>query len=231
MTISLFLSHLAYGALRGIRNLTFTLALPVSVVHAEPVTIFALGDSLTAGYGLAEDEGLVPQLNAWLKAEGTDAEVINGGVSGDTSAGGLSRLAWSLTPEVDALIVTLGGNDLLRGLPPAVTRDNIAAILTEADSRGLPVLLIGMKAPGNFGPDYKAAFDTLYPDLATQFGAIHIDSFFGLIDPNAADPGAIAQFMQSDGIHPSSEGVKRVVRVLGPQVQALIAKTVEADTP
>lgn len=173
----------------------------------------------------------MPQLNAWLTDRGTEAVVINGGVSGDTSAGGLSRLAWSLTPEVDALIVTLGGNDLLRGLPPSVTRDNIDAILIEANQRNLPVLLIGMKAPGNFGPDYKATFDTLYPELAAQYGAIHIDSFFGLIDRTAADPGAISEFMQADGIHPNAEGVKRVVETLGPQVQALIAKVRETSKP
>lgn len=211
--------------MRGMRNLCFTLALPLSVAsaaQAETVTVFALGDSLTAGYGLPDGEGLVPQLNAWLAAQGADAVVLNGGVSGDTSAGGLSRLAWSLTPEVDALIVTLGGNDLLRGLQPSVTRANIEAILTEAQARQLPVLLVGMKAPGNFGPEYKADFDRLYPDLATQFGAQHIDSFFGLIDASATDPAAIATFMQADGIHPNAEGVKKVVASLGPQVLSLI---------
>lgn len=207
------------------RNLCFTLALPFSVATAaqsEPVTVFALGDSLTAGYGLPEGEGLVPQLNAWLTAQGADAVVLNGGVSGDTSAGGLSRLAWSLTPDVDALIVTLGGNDLLRGLQPSVTRANIQAILTEAKARQLPVLLVGMKAPGNFGPDYKAEFDSLYPDLAAQYGALHIDSFFGLIDATATDPATIAAFMQADGIHPNAEGVKKAVASLGPQVLTLI---------
>lgn len=206
------------------RNLTLTLALSISAAHAEPVTVFALGDSLTAGYGLPDGEGLVPQLNAWLSAQGADVQVLNGGVSGDTSAGGLSRLGWSLTPDVDALIVTLGGNDLLRGLQPEVTRANIDAILQEAQTRALPVLLIGMKAPGNFGPDYKTSFDQLYPDLAQQYGALHIDSYFGLIDPAASDPGAISAFMQADGIHPNAEGVKKVVAALGPQVVALAAQ-------
>ena len=224
---SFILSPFAYGALRAIRNLTFTLALPFSVAsmsNAESVTVLALGDSLTAGYGLPEDEGLVPQLNRWLAEQQADVTVLNGGVSGDTSAGGLSRLAWSLTPEVDALIVTLGGNDLLRGLQPAVTRKNIEAILTEAKTRNLPVLLIGMKAPGNFGPDYKAAFDQLYPELAEEFGAEHIDSFFGMIDPDATDPGQIAPFMQADGIHPNAAGVARVVETLGHRVLALIGQ-------
>ncbi|MFN4155102.1 MAG: arylesterase [Paracoccaceae bacterium] len=225
MMFSFILSPVAYGAMRALRNLTFTLALPVSVAgaaYAEPVTVLALGDSLTAGYGLPEAEGLVPQLNQWLAEQGAEVTVLNGGVSGDTSAGGLSRLAWSLTPEVDALIVTLGGNDLLRGLQPRLTRSNIEAILTEAQARQLPVMLVGMVAPGNFGPEYKAAFDQLYPDLATQYGAQLIDSFFGLIDPDATDPGQISQYMQADGLHPNAAGVKKAVDSLGPQILTLV---------
>lgn len=209
------------------RNLTLTLALPISVAgaaHAETVTVFALGDSLTAGYGLPDGEGLVPQLNLWLAEQGADITVLNGGVSGDTSAGGLSRLGWSLTPEVDAMIVTLGGNDLLRGLQPQVTRDNISAILTEAQARDLPVLLIGMEAPGNFGPEYKASFDALYPELAAEFGTLHIESYFSLIDPEATDPSQISDLMLDDGIHPNAEGIKRAVASLGPRVIELAAQ-------
>lgn len=222
---SFILSPVAYGAKCCIRNLTFALALPFSAAgaaYAEPVTVFALGDSLTAGYGLPEGDGLVPQLNAWLADQGAEVTVLNGGVSGDTSAGGLSRLEWSLTPEVDAMIVTLGGNDLLRGLQPAVTRANIEAILAQAQARQLPVLLIGMEAPGNFGPDYKAAFDALYPELAAQYGALHNGSYFALIDPDATDPGQISHYMQADGIHPNAEGVKRAVENLGPQILQLV---------
>ncbi len=219
------LSSLAYGALRAGRNLVLTLALPVGAAQADTTTILALGDSLTAGYGLAQHEGLVPRLTDWLAKNGADAIVLDGGVSGDTSAGGLSRMDWTLTPEVDALIVTLGGNDLLRGLPPEVTRANLDAILTKARARNLPVLLIGMKAPGNFGPDYKTSFDSLYPDLAAQYGALHVDSFFGLLDPTAADLGNLSDFMQDDGIHPTAEGVQRIVANLGPIVLDLIAQT------
>ncbi|WP_435530782.1 arylesterase [Pseudotabrizicola formosa] len=222
---SFILSPVAYGAKRCLRNLTFALALPFSAAgaaYAEPVTVFALGDSLTAGYGLPEGEGLVPQLNLWLAEQGAEVTVLNGGVSGDTSAGGLSRLDWSLTPEVDAMIVTLGGNDLLRGLQPGVTRTNIEAILAQAQGRQLPVLLIGMEAPGNFGPAYKAEFDALYPELATQYGALHGGSFFALIDPDATDPGQISQYMQADGIHPNAQGVKRAVESLGPQILQLV---------
>lgn len=123
MKIAFQLSQATYGARRWLRNITLATA-SVTLLALTPVaaqaetTVVALGDSLTAGYGLPEGEGLVPQLQAWLTAQGSDITLINAGVSGDTSAGGLSRLDWSLTPETDALIVTLGGNDLLRGLPP-----------------------------------------------------------------------------------------------------------------
>lgn len=205
------------------RNLILTFALSVSVAKADSVRILALGDSLTAGYGLIDQEGLVPQLNAWFAAEGSDITVVNAGVSGDTSAGGLSRLDWALDDGIGAMMVILGGNDLLRGLPPDVTRQNIEGILKEAQARGLKVLLVGMKAPGNFGPAYKEAFDRLYPDLAERFGARHIDSFFGLLDPAATDPSALSAFMQPDGIHPNAEGVKKIVAALAPQIRDMLA--------
>lgn len=214
--------------MRAMRNLSLTIALSLSVAVpaalADPVRILALGDSLTAGYGLMEADGLVPQLNAWLAARGADVTVMNAGVSGDTSAGGLSRLGWALDDSVQAMMVILGGNDLLRGIAPEATRANIAAILTEAQARGLPVLLVGMKAPGNFGPEYKAAFDALYPELGAEYGAAVIDSYFGLLAPGAADPAALAPFMQPDGIHPNSEGVKIIVGNLGPHLIDLAAR-------
>lgn len=214
--------------MRAMRNLSLTIALSLSVAVpaalADPVRILALGDSLTAGYGLMEADGLVPQLNAWLAGQGADVTVMNAGVSGDTSAGGLSRLGWALDDSVQAMMVILGGNDLLRGIAPEATRANIAAILQEAQSRGLPVLLVGMKAPGNFGPDYKAAFDALYPELGAEYGAAVIDSYFGLLAPGEADPAALAPFMQPDGIHPNAEGVKIIVGNLGPHLIDLAAK-------
>lgn len=196
-------------------------------VAAEPLTVVALGDSLTAGYGLAPEEGLVPQLQAWLTAEGREVTVLNAGVSGDTTAGGLSRLDWSLTPETDALIVTLGGNDMLRGLPPAEARANLDAILTGAGARGLPVLLVGMEAPGNYGPDYKAEFDAIYPELATQHGALLVPSFFGPLMAEGGDPAAISGLMQADGIHPNAEGVRQIVAGLGPAVLELLDRAAE----
>lgn len=194
------------------------------VAAADPAQVVALGDSLTAGYGLAEGEGFVPQLQAWLKAQGSEAVVVNAGVSGDTTAGGLSRLDWALEPEADALIVTLGGNDMLRGLPPAEARANLDAILTKAQKKGLPVLLVGMQAPGNWGPEYKAQFDAIYPDLAASHHVLFVDSFFGPLLNGGTDPAAIAQWMQADGIHPNVEGVKIIVAGLGPKVLELVGQ-------
>ena len=183
-----------------------------------------MGDSLTAGYGLAEGEGFVPQLQAWLAANGSDAVVVNAGVSGDTTAGGLSRLDWALAPEADALIVTLGGNDMLRGLPPEEARANLDAILTKAQAKGLPVLLVGMQAPGNWGPDYKAAFDAAYPELAAKHQVLFAESFLGPLLDTAGDPAALAPWLQADGIHPNAEGVKLIVAGLGPKVLELVGQ-------
>lgn len=181
----------------------------------------ALGDSLTQGYGLPQDQGLVPQLQGWLAAHGTPATVVNAGVSGDTSAGGLARFDWSLTPETDALIVILGGNDMLRGLDPAMTRANLEGILKAAAARNLPVLLVAMRAPGNFGPAYKRDFDAIYPGLATQYGVALADHFFTPL--GGEDAASARPLLQADGIHPNAEGVVKVVDWLGPQVQKLLA--------
>lgn len=196
------------------------LFLPLAgMARAEPITLLALGDSLTAGYGLAEGEGLVPQLQTWLQAQGADVVVVNAGVSGDTTAGGLSRLDWSLTPDVDAVMVLLGGNDLLRGLPVAEVRSNLDAILTGIGAKGLPVLLIPMQSAQNFGPDYKTAFDATYPELAAKHGAVLANPYFAAL---GADLSALGDLMQADGIHPSKAGVAKIVPVLGPKVQELL---------
>jgi len=202
--------------------LAFVLAAPAV---AQEITIAALGDSLTQGYGLVQDDGFVPQLQDWLAARGHQARLINAGVSGDTTAGGLSRIGWTLTPDVDALIVALGGNDLLRGLPPEASRANLEGILIAARDAGVPVLLVGMEAPGNYGPEFKAAFDAIYPDLAAQYGALHAESFLGPLTQAAeADPrAALASYMQADGIHPNAAGVALIVEALGPVVESLIA--------
>lgn len=191
---------------------------------AEPLVIAALGDSLTQGYGLAVNDGFVPQLQSWVNAQGVEVMLINAGVSGDTTAGGLSRAAWTLTPDVDGLIVTLGGNDLLRGLDPSVSRANLTGILKAARDADVEVLLIGMKAPGNFGPEYKARFDAIYPELAAQFEAVHMNSFFDGFGEDANDPAAVRPFMQADGIHPNPLGVKSIVEAVGPKLLELMGK-------
>lgn len=181
----------------------------------------ALGDSLTQGYGLPQGDGFVPQLQAWLTAQGREVTVVNAGVSGDTTAGGASRVDWTLTDDVDAMIVNLGGNDLLRGIDPAEVRANLDTILAAAGARGVPVLLVAMQAPGNWGPDYKATFDAIYPDLAAQHGAALYDGFMAaLVDPATGMPAP--DVMQDDGIHPSAAGVARVVAAMGPAVLATL---------
>jgi acyl-CoA thioesterase-1 len=219
----------AYGAAAAIRKFAAAtvLALALPGTALADVTIAALGDSLTQGYGLPQGEGFVPQLQGWLDANGVDATVLNAGVSGDTTAGGLARLDWTLTPEVDALIVALGGNDLLRGLPPEQARSNIDAILARAAEDGLPVLLIGVTAPGNYGPEYKAAFDAIWPDMAAKYGVLMEPSFLAPIEAARDGDGsdaAMRDFMQADGIHPNAAGVARIVAALGPQVARLAAR-------
>lgn len=190
---------------------------------ANGVTIAALGDSLTQGYGLPPDDGLVPQLSRWLSGQGAEVEVINAGVSGDTTAGGAARAAWTLTEDVDALIVALGGNDILRGIDPVVARENLRAILQTAAGQEVPVLLIGISAPGNFGPDYKAQFDAIYPELATEFGALLVPDILAPVRSEDTDH-ALADLMQADALHPNANGVALIVGHIGPEVLNLIEK-------
>ncbi|KIC37662.1 GDSL family lipase [Ruegeria sp. ANG-R] len=193
---------------------------------AESVVIAALGDSLTQGYGLPEQEGFVSQLQRWLQNEGADIHLINAGVSGDTTAGGAARVDWTLTPEVDGMIVALGGNDLLRGIDPGVSRSNLEAIMSAAQASDVDVLLIGMQAPGNYGADYKQSFDAIYPELAQQYDALYAESFFDGLTAGG-DPAAARQYMQSDGIHPNAEGVALIVDSLGPFVLALAERAAD----
>ncbi|MGB5863911.1 MAG: arylesterase [Sulfitobacter sp.] len=197
-----------------------------NVAQADEVVIAALGDSLTQGFGLVQEDGFVPQLHRWLEAEGADVRLINAGVSGDTTAGGLARADWTFTPEVDGVIVTLGGNDLLRGLAPTQARSNIEGILRKAQAADIDVLLIGLQAPGNFGPAYKSQFDSIYPELAEEYGTLYMQSFFaGLSEAGQPqDPASLRQWFQSDGIHPNAKGVARIVDAVGPSVLELIER-------
>ncbi|TBX28700.1 arylesterase [Nioella sediminis] len=215
-----YISH-GYGGMAGLgKAAVLAFGLCAAPSWADEVVIAALGDSLTQGYGLPAEQGFVPQLEAWLQARGHEVRLINAGVSGDTTAGGLARIGWTLTSDVQALIVTLGGNDLLRGLPPEAARASLAGILDAAGAAGVEVLLVGMEAPLNYGPDYQAAFDAIYPDLAADYGTLYAESFLA---PVVAAPDLRA-VMQADGIHPNADGVALIVEALGPAVEALLTR-------
>ncbi|MBV0910867.1 arylesterase [Anianabacter salinae] len=222
------LRHLAYGAghavrKHGIAALGVIVMLP-GLAAAETVTIAALGDSLTQGYGLPQEEGFVPQLQAWLTDQGADVVVQNAGVSGDTTRGGLARVDWTLTGDVDAMIVALGGNDLLRGIDPASSRENLDGILAAAEAKGVETMLVGLSAPGNYGPEFKADFDAMYAELAQSYDALLATNFLGPIQAAVDEGATMGDLMQSDGIHPSAQGVALMVQALGPQVLDLIER-------
>lgn len=189
---------------------------------ADPVTVLALGDSLTHGYGLATEEGFVPQMEGWLRDHGAEVTLINAGVSGDTTAGGAARLGWSLSDDVDAVIVALGGNDILRGIAPEVAQANLDKILTEVGARDLPVLLVGQRATGNFGTAYQQAFDAIYPALADAHGAALFPDFLAGLTALEDRDAVLAQYFQPDGVHPNAQGVPLVVAAMGPAVLELI---------
>jgi acyl-CoA thioesterase I len=192
--------------------------------QAAPQTLVALGDSLTQGYGLPVEDGLVPQLEAWLQERGLDVALINAGVSGDTTAGGLARTDWALVPEASAVMVLLGGNDVLRGLPPAEARANLDAILDKIAARNLPVLLVPITAPGNYGPEYKASFDAIFPELAAKHHALLAAPYLDAILAGTDQATALGSFFQADGIHPNKAGVARAIEVLGPKVFELLGQ-------
>jgi len=190
---------------------------PLRAIAAEtqaPV-ITALGDSLTAGLGLPQDQAFPAQLEAALKARGTDATVINAGVSGDTAAAGLARLDWALPDNASAVIVELGANDALRGADPKQTRAALDAIIRKLKERKIAVLLAGMLAPRNFGPEYVAAFDAIYPELAAAHGVL---LYPFLLDGVAGE----AALNQGDGIHPNAAGVDAIVEGMLPKAAELV---------
>lgn len=188
---------------------------------AAPAKILAFGDSLTAGYGLAEAEGFTEQLEAALKASGVEAEVINGGVSGDTTAGGLARLDWALADRPDLVILELGSNDALRGLDPAEAEANLDRMLQMLADAEVPVLLAGMYAPRNLGAEYVEAFDAIYPALAEKHG-VPLYPFFleGVAGETALN--------QADGIHPNAAGVAVIVERILPYVRDALEQAQQA---
>ena len=184
---------------------------------AKPVKILALGSSLTQGYGLPPGTEFTVQLQAALKQAGVEAVVTNAGVSGDTSAGGLARLDWSLADHPDAVILELGSNDMLRGTPPAETEKNLRAILDRLKAAHVPVLLTGMHAQRNLGADYVKQFDPIYPRLAKQYGVLFYPFF---LDGVALNP----KLNQADGMHPNPAGVKIIVARMLPYVKKLVGR-------
>jgi acyl-CoA thioesterase-1 len=223
---SLSLRARSYGWRRGLVQITSAVACSVALMGGTavpaanaqtPTKIVALGDSLTAGYGLPDKDGFVPRLQAALAAAGIAAEIQNAGVSGDTASDGLARLDWSVPPETNAVIVELGANDMLRGIKPEVTRQALDTILRRLTDRHIAVLLCGMRAAPNLGAEYGQAFEAIYPELAAKYG-VPLYPFF--LDGVAAD----LSLLQHDGLHPTAAGVDAIVERILPKVKELIAQ-------
>jgi acyl-CoA thioesterase-1 len=207
-----------YGAMARCARvaLLLTMLFP-AVSQARPIKLLVFGDSLAAGYGLAAPDAFQAQLGAALRADGKDVTILDGGVSGDTTAGGRSRLDWALADKPDAVLVELGGNDGLRGTAPAEMEANLNAILDTLAARHLPVLLTGMEAPPNLGKPYGDQFRAVFTRLGKRPGLI-FDPFF--LQGVAGDPA----LNQADHIHPNPAGVKRVVARIKPAVEALLGE-------
>lgn len=193
-----------------------------NAMSAEPLKILALGDSLTSGYGLPPGEGFTDQLGQALKDQGIAAKVINGGVAGDTTADGLSRLDWSLADDPDLVIVELGGNDALRALDPKTTKANLDAILTKLQQQHRAILLTGMLAPPNLGDDYAGRFNPIFPALAKQHDVAFYPFF---LDGVAGNPSLV----QPDGIHPTAQGVAIIVQRILPTLHQAIDAARDTD--
>lgn len=217
-----FPASLAYGpagrTFNGLTGLAGAVVIALALIlglnapaQAEERRILALGDSLTAGYGLPAEDGFTARLEAALEAAGVPATVVNGGVSGDTSAGGLARVDWLMAEKPDLVIVELGANDALRGLEPEDTRRNLDAVIERIRKAGAAVLLAGMKAPPNLGREYGDDFNRVFPELAKRH-KVALYPFF--LDGVAADPA----LNQADGIHPNAKGVSVIVERMLPAV-------------
>lgn len=195
-------------------------AIGLCAARAEPAetVIVALGDSLTAGYGLPQSQSFPAQLEEALRAQGHNVRVVNAGVSGDTASAGLQRLDWAVPGDADAVILELGANDALQGLPPERTKEALAKILEALQAKGLPVLLAGMEAPRNLGKEYVESFGAMYPDLAAQYDAI--------LYPFFLEGAALNDdLMLNDGLHPNGKGVAVIVENILPKVEMLLAQT------
>jgi acyl-CoA thioesterase-1 len=190
------------------------LALAAAPATASEKTLMLYGDSLMAGLGLSDADGFAGQLQ---RALGDDVTIVNASVSGDTSADGLARLDWSLGERPDAVILELGANDMLQGLPVEAMRANLSAILERFSQEDIPVLLAGMRASPSLGSDYVTAYEAVFPALAQQYDTAFYPFF---LEGVAAD----AALNQSDGMHPNAEGVRRIVQAITPSVEALLSE-------
>jgi acyl-CoA thioesterase I len=181
------------------------------------INIVALGDSLTAGFGLKSEATFPARLEQALKAKGVAVEVVNAGVSGDTTSDGLARLDWAVPEGMDAVIVELGANDMLRGIDPKITRAALTSIIERLNERHIPILLAGMRAAPNMGAEYSRAFDAIFPELASRFDLVFYPFF---LDGVAAE----RRLNQPDGIHPTEAGVEVIVARMLPTVEKLVAR-------
>ena len=209
-----------------LKALALTFLLAATPAMAEPLRILAFGDSLTEGYGLAPRDGLVPRLQAWLTARGHDVQVLNGGLSGDTAAGGRVRIGYSLARNrPDAVIVELGGNDLLMGFSPSMVEENLGSILVQAGRGDKPLLLVGIASP-RISPELQQEWAAIWPRLARRHDTLLLENLYQpLFDLPRAELPAM---LQDDGLHASAQGVALIVEHLGPKVEALIAETEKA---
>jgi acyl-CoA thioesterase-1 len=190
---------------------------PMVEAEARETVIVALGDSLTAGLGLPQDDAFPAMLERALKARGHDVRVVNAGVSGDTAGAGLARLDWTLPADASAVIIELGANDALQGLPPEATKAALEKIITRVKARGLPILLAGMEAPRNMGKEYVEAFGAIYPELAQEYDLV-LYPFF--LDGVAMEKSLTLE----DRMHPNAQGVARIVEGITPKVEELLAR-------
>lgn len=200
-----------------LRYIFFALLLIVHPAAAQTLDILAFGDSLTAGYGLEPRDAFPAKLEVALRKRGHDVRIHNAGVSGDTTAAALTRLDWALGEDIDAVIVELGGNDALRGMDPKQTEQALEQIMTRIEAAKVPVLVAGMRAPINLGPEYAAAFDPIFETTAARFAALYYPFF---LEGVAAEP----RLNQTDGIHPNAAGVDAIVNGILPSVEALLQK-------
>ena len=215
---------LRYNKLIGMILALFYLTAGVSSSQqSDSLTILIIGDSLVQGFGLAQNDGLVNQLESALLDKGINVDLINGGVSGDTTAGGLARLEWSLTDDIDGVVVSLGANDMLRGFPPKHTKDNLTQIIQKLKDRDLPVLLVGIRSIENYGKEYKLKFESIYAELTKEFGLI---LYPDLLSPILnQDNVQLEKYYQADKLHPNADGVLLIVDGLIPFLIELIELT------